>query len=227
MEYLFLEIPKRGDGGDDRGGASVENVTEKVPEVDYTTLQPDTPEAPRQTHKPIYLRTTTAPPPFATCALPLVPNKDYTAHIGSYQFGTTGHSRLEYLTARGKYRKRFDFSFEFKTNTEDGILFYSSDQSNIQFVSVFLKNAHVVFVFDAGHGLLNLRSDFMYNDNNWHSVEFSRDGSDGKLVIDNQLADGGKTQNNTTKLELHPPFYLGGINQEQKNAIQPKLVCCN
>lgn len=153
------------------------------------------------------------PLPFDTCVLPLEPAKD-DIQEGSYQFGASGRSWLEYYIARGKFRKHFDFSFEFKTNAEEGVLFYASDQIHSQFVGVFLKNAHVVFVFDGRHGLLRLRSNAMYNDNKWHSVIFSRYGPDGKLVIDDELVDLGKTSGNTIKVELNTPFYLGGFNPE-------------
>lgn len=62
-----------------------------------------------------------------------------------FRLGTTGESRLEYANARGKFRKDFDFTFEFKTTAEEGILFYAADKNNDHFVSVFLKHAHVIF----------------------------------------------------------------------------------
>lgn len=180
-------------------------------------------ESPTHTYRPPLL-----PLPFDSCALPLEPAKD-DIQEGSYQFGASSRSWLEYYVARGKFRKHFDFSFEFKTNAEEGVLFYASDQIHSQFVSVFLKNGHVIFVFDGRHGLLRLRSNAMYNDNKWHNVIFSRLGSDGKLVVDDVSVDRGKTSGNTIKVEFNAPFYLGGFNPDYDANVSSVLVSiiCN
>lgn len=64
----------------------------------------------------------------------------------------------------------------------------------------------------------------MYNDNKWHTVEFSRNGPEGKLVIDGEHVDGGRTIGNTVKVELNIPFYLGGINPDHENEVLRSLV---
>lgn len=79
-------------------------------------------------------------------------------------------------------------------------------------------------MFNGGRGLLRLRSSSIYNDNNWHSIVFSRDGSNGKMVIDESDVASGSTPKPTVEVKMSTPFYLGGVNSDYKHEIFPKLV---
>lgn len=69
---------------------------------------------------------------------------------------------------------------------------------------------------------LTLESTNTYNDNNWHTLIFSKELHTVKLVIDDFTIDGRVDQ--ITKLEVKPPFYIGGLNPNELN-ILPDLVC--
>lgn len=79
-------------------------------------------------------------------------------------------------------------------------------------------------MFNGGRGLLRLRSNSIYNDNNWHSIVFSRDGSNGKMVIDELDVSTGSTPKPTLEVKMSTPFYLGGVNLDYKQEIFSKLV---
>lgn len=57
--------------------------------------------------------------------------------------GTQQESRLEFSTPRGKYKKNFDFRFEFRTKETEGILLYVSNRAHEQYVAVYLLEGHV------------------------------------------------------------------------------------
>lgn len=63
----------------------------------------------------------------------------------------------------------------------------------------------------------------VYNDNEWHVVDFSRDGAEGKLVIDGGALN-GKLAHKTPSLDLRIPFYLGGIHPNDNNTVLLNLV---
>ena len=65
---------------------------------------------------------------------------------------------------------RVDLNFRFKTRKEYGILFYAAELSHSDFISLYMKDGHVVFVFDLGNGPAVLRSSRIYNDGLWHNV---------------------------------------------------------
>lgn len=62
-----------------------------------------------------------------------------------------------------------------------------------------------------------------YNDNEWHLVEFSREGVEGKMVIDGGDLS-GRIPHKSPALDLHIPFYLGGIQPDDYNLVLPNLV---
>lgn len=70
---------------------------------------------------------------------------------------------------------------------------------------------------------LILKSQMSYNDNEWHLVEFSREGVEGKMVIDGGDLS-GRIPHKSPALDLHIPFYLGGIQPDDYNLVLPNLV---
>lgn len=50
---------------------------------------------------------------------------------------------MEYPHARGKYRKNFSFSLEFRTEQPDGLLFYAANADRDHYVAVFLWRGKV------------------------------------------------------------------------------------
>lgn len=72
--------------------------------------------------------------------------------------GTQQESRLEFSTPRGKYKKSFDFRFEFRTKETEGILFYVSNRVHEQYAAVYLLEGNVsrirsfIVIFKSVHG---------------------------------------------------------------------------
>ncbi|XP_060535680.1 laminin subunit alpha [Cylas formicarius] len=209
-----------GDGGFDFLPKEKEVKTEKTPEeAEIFTVPPAAiPRGPIGRVPP-----TTPKPIYEGCALPVEPAPEDLKSSG-YRFGSQPSSRLEFNTPRGKFRKSFDFSMEFKTTEPNGILFYVSDsKTHRDYAALYLEGGFVIFTFKGEQGPpLLLRSQLTYNDNEWHLVEISRDGSDGKLVIEGGALT-GKILQKTTSLGLHIPFYLGGLHPDDYNYVQSNL----
>ncbi|CAG9821860.1 unnamed protein product [Phaedon cochleariae] len=196
-------------------------VTEIVPRVRTTVA----PRGPVGSPPP----TTPKPPPVEGCALPTDPVQESVQVVG-YRFGTADQqSRLEFSTPRGKYKKSFDFRFEFRTRETEGILFYVSDSTRVpsqehkHYAAVYLMGGHVIFSFKGEADALVIKSANVYNDDKWHLVEFNREQSNGKLVIDEQDIQTGTTEGKTPILDLHVPFYIGGLNPDHYNSVQVNL----
>lgn len=60
--------------------------------------------------------------------------------------------------------ERSEFSVEFKTTAEDGVLMYVDDQkpSPIDFLAIYMKNGHLVYAFNPGSGPAVVRSPLKY-----------------------------------------------------------------
>ncbi|CAH1115894.1 unnamed protein product [Psylliodes chrysocephalus] len=211
----------RGDGGND--------FRRPINEVDFTlpVTEVITTEVPPRrvgTLPPV----TSPPPPTDKCALPLSPVQENVQQVG-YRF-VNQDSRLECNSPRGKYKKNFDFRFHFKTKETEGILFYISDssarvsaQEHKHYAAVYLSGGQVVFSFRGDGDALIIKSKGIYNDSKWHLVEFNREQGNGKLVIDDEDISTGSLGNKPLMLDLHIPFYIGGLNPDHYNSVQMNL----
>ncbi|XP_017779043.1 PREDICTED: laminin subunit alpha isoform X2 [Nicrophorus vespilloides] len=217
--YNESDIPKRGDGGIDTGGSEEEDLPKPEEELEDDLIPQTT--TPWPTPRPRPTVTTETP---SACALPIDPKIIYDDHLsGSYRYGTEKDSRLEYNTARGKYRKQFDFNLEFKTLSKNGIIFYVADNAHHNFVSLFMLDGELHYTFNIGTGPAKIVSKVKWNDNVWHEVMISREGLNGKLVIDNEHVVEGKAPGHATKMELFPPYYLGGVAPKDLNSVMGNL----
>ncbi|KAB0790802.1 hypothetical protein PPYR_15312 [Photinus pyralis] len=237
-EPYIAGIPQRGDGGRE----SKPLIPEKKPEVAtervefHTVRAPDPPtttllsvfgEVPEieseefpEVVPPVHVAPVTVPPteppvPKPSCVLPMVPAIDVTSPTRAFKYSRDKQSRTEYNTTRGRMRKHYDFTFEFKTTALDGIIFYVTNPTVIQHVALYLKEGRVVYSFNGGTGAAVLRSDGTYNDGEWHHVNISRIGPEGKLIIDDQVVIEGRTPKNISTIQLYPPYYVGGVPQSK------------
>lgn len=74
---------------------------------------------------------------------------------------------------------------------------------------------------------LILISDDTYNDDEWHLVEFGREGPNAKLAIDDKFTKDGKLINDIQKLEISIPFYIGGLKPQDYTIVSKILVTNN
>ncbi|CAG9771124.1 unnamed protein product [Ceutorhynchus assimilis] len=211
----------RGDGGID----FLPKEPKPEPQPESTPQpKPAEPELPVLPRAPIgRVPITTPKPVHQGCALPLEPAEENIQQSGN-RFGTQPGSRIEFNTPRGKFRKNFDFSLEFKSSFANGIIFYVSDlKSHTHYASLLLQDGYLIFTFKGEHATpLILRSQLTYNDNEWHIIEFSRDGAEGKMVIDGRDLS-GRIPHKTPSLDLHIPFYVGGVPLEDYDKVLPNL----
>lgn len=130
-----------------------------------------------------------------------------------FKFGDTLTSRHEYLDWKS-LRVKANIEIEFKTTSSGGIMLYATDRRKTDFISLIMKDGHLVFSFDCGSGALNLETDQKYNDGKWHTVEFGRNQKTGKISVDGGTAKVGTSPGPTQSLNLRDPFFVGGINPD-------------
>ncbi|KAJ8039994.1 Pikachurin [Holothuria leucospilota] len=102
---------------------------------------------------------------------------------------------------------------EFKTSSEDGILFWNSDGSD--FIGVGLSGGRVVFTFDLGSGPAYVFSNSRITLEEWHKVLATRTGQSGQLAIDDELIpSSGQVQGASVGLGVGSRTYVGGVPAE-------------
>jgi hypothetical protein len=57
--------------------------------------------------------------------------------------GTVAGSRQEYGTNSGRIKMKYEFSLEFKTSFEEGVMFYVGDDRHIDFIALYMKGGKV------------------------------------------------------------------------------------
>lgn len=174
------------------------------------------PTPPPTTEKTPEEETTVTPAPPTTvdqCRLPYVPAVDLDTE-NAWRFGTVRNSRLEYRSLRGRYKDDYNFQIDVKTLADDGIIFYAAKLDSPDVIAVYLDDGKVNYKFDCGSGPAVLTSSSRINDNQWHTVVFTRQGNFGELIVDEDQAVSGYSQGNIKTIDVSPPFYVGGILPE-------------
>uniref|UniRef100_A0A672UZ23 Laminin subunit alpha-4 n=1 Tax=Strigops habroptila TaxID=2489341 RepID=A0A672UZ23_STRHB len=138
------------------------------------------------------------------CHLPMNPKA--TEH--AYQYGGTANSRQEFDHIPKDFTQ---FSISLKTHSSHGMIFYVSDQKETNFMALFVAHGRLVFMFNAGHQKIRIKSQEKYNDGLWHNVIFIRGKNIGRLVIDGLRVLEEPFSGIADTWQVTEPLYIGGV----------------
>uniref|UniRef100_A0A8C0B563 Laminin subunit alpha-4 n=1 Tax=Buteo japonicus TaxID=224669 RepID=A0A8C0B563_9AVES len=138
------------------------------------------------------------------CHLPMNPKA--TEH--AYQFGGTANSRQEFDHIPKDFTQ---FSISLKTHSSHGMIFYVSDQKETNFMALFVAHGRLIFMFNAGHQKIRIKSQEKYNDGLWHNVIFIRGKNIGRLIIDGLRVLEEPFSSNANTWQVTEPLYIGGV----------------
>uniref|UniRef100_A0A8D2NTU0 Laminin subunit alpha 4 n=1 Tax=Zosterops lateralis melanops TaxID=1220523 RepID=A0A8D2NTU0_ZOSLA len=138
------------------------------------------------------------------CHLPMNPKA--TEH--AYQFGGTANSRQEFDHIPKDFTQ---FSISLKTHSSHGMIFYVSDQKETNFMALFVAHGRLIFMFNAGHQKIRIKSQEKYNDGLWHNVIFIRGRNIGRLIIDGLRVLEESFDGNANTWQVTEPLYIGGV----------------
>ncbi|XP_072711808.1 laminin subunit alpha-4 isoform X3 [Ciconia boyciana] len=141
------------------------------------------------------------------CHLPMNPKA--TEH--AYQFGGTANSRQEFDHIPKDFSERAQFSISLKTHSSHGMIFYVSDQKETNFMALFVAHGRLIFMFNAGHQKIRIKSQEKYNDGLWHNVIFIRGKNIGRLIIDGLRVLEEPFGSNANTWQVTEPLYIGGV----------------
>ncbi|OPJ73168.1 laminin subunit alpha-4 [Patagioenas fasciata monilis] len=141
------------------------------------------------------------------CHLPMNPK----AIEHAYQFGGTANSRQEFDHIPKDFNERAQFSISLKTHSSHGMVFYVSDQKENNFMALFVAHGRLVFMFNAGHQKIRIKSQEKYNDGLWHNVIFIRGKNIGRLIIDGLRVLEEPFSSNANTWQVTEPLYIGGV----------------
>lgn len=104
-----------------------------------------------------------------------VKGNEETVDESAYRFNGEGYSVLQHVSISTYNKYQFSVAFKFKTYDDNAVLFVAVSNHKDQYVSILLRDGHVVFQIGyGGESQLEMSSSRRYNDGNWTSVEASR-----------------------------------------------------
>lgn len=179
------------------------------PSADITTLRP----------KPTYTDDQKHP----LCVLPVIPDYDVDFESAGYRFGTSPQSFIKIDSAAESTKTAYDFSLTFRTARQNGLLFYAADDRHTDFVSIYLKDGYLNYMFScAGSPALSIVSKKQYDNNEWHILQFSRNRRDLTLKISGEEKT-GELKNKCRNMELKPSYFVGGSDEKSLEDIELNL----
>uniref|UniRef100_A0A673KDQ8 Laminin, alpha 4 n=1 Tax=Sinocyclocheilus rhinocerous TaxID=307959 RepID=A0A673KDQ8_9TELE len=156
----------------------------------------------------------------ASCYLSSRPRVTRHAH----HYGGFAHSRHEY-TGIASFFILSHFSLSLKTQSAFGLIFYLTDESEENFMALFLTHGRLVFTFSSGQNQVRIRSKEKYSDGQWHDIIFIRSVNTGRLIIDGLTVLEDRAPGGNTSLLVQDPLFVGGVPPDQaKKNIQKTSV---
>ncbi|XP_050541070.1 laminin subunit alpha [Daktulosphaira vitifoliae] len=155
---------------------------------------------------------TTKPTPQNLCTLPIVPrdDPDMTKDSG-YRFGNMIGSRFEYDNMILKPKNiSSELSVDIKTTSSEGIIFFGQKLESSDMIAVYLSEGKVYYQLSCDSIPATIIAQMPVNDGEWHTVKWSRSNTKAELFVDGTLV--GSSNTADCKLDITPPFYLGGTN---------------
>ncbi|XP_053096922.1 basement membrane-specific heparan sulfate proteoglycan core protein isoform X13 [Pangasianodon hypophthalmus] len=104
---------------------------------------------------------------------------------------------------------------EINTLSPDGLILWQGVESGDQgkgkdFISLGLKNGHLVFSYQLGSGEAEILSKERINDGHWHKITAVRTGKQGYIQVDDRTAQHGQSPGRSVMVNTKGSIYLGG-----------------
>ncbi|CAB4023299.1 Hypothetical predicted protein, partial [Paramuricea clavata] len=179
-----------------------------------TPTTPTTPAEPTTTPtEPITTPTT----PLTTLTPTTTPTTSTSQCSPKFEYSdsmaVTGRGYAQYRVTEKGFGLRGGLSFEFRTFASHGILFYSANSEQTDFISCYLQDGKVTFGFNTGSGDIFLTADNVVNDGTWKKVTIYRDKVKAQLTVDG-IDVNGVGNPGATVINGIPYLYFGGYKTE-------------
>ncbi|NXI50136.1 LAMA3 protein, partial [Chloroceryle aenea] len=128
----------------------------------------------------------------------------------AYLFGNTPNSFIAYVFPPPASTDRLHFSVDVRTRSSRGLIVFMEERSEDSYIALHISKGHFVFSLGSGGKRIKIKSSIKYNDGQWHTVVFSVDGKNIRLVVDGLRTQHGRLATNSA-LSIKPPIYVGGL----------------
>ncbi|XP_030366805.1 laminin subunit alpha-3 isoform X3 [Strigops habroptila] len=128
----------------------------------------------------------------------------------AYLFGNIPNSFISYMFSPLSSTDRLRFSVDVRTRSSRGLIVFMEERSDESYMALHISKGRFVFSLGSGGTHIKLKTSIKYNDGQWHTVVFSTDGENIRLVVDGLRAQHRRLPTNSA-ISIKPPIYVGGL----------------
>uniref|UniRef100_A0A8B9ZDD0 Laminin subunit alpha 3 n=1 Tax=Buteo japonicus TaxID=224669 RepID=A0A8B9ZDD0_9AVES len=124
------------------------------------------------------------------------------------------------------FHYRLHFSVDVRTRSSRGLIVFMEERSEDSYMALLISKGHFVFSLGSEGKRIKIKTSIKYNDGQWHTVVFSTDGKNVRLVVDGLRAQHRRLETSSA-ISIKPPIYVGGLPslKRQKIAINSFKGC--
>uniref|UniRef100_A0A8U7MMF2 Laminin subunit alpha 3 n=1 Tax=Corvus moneduloides TaxID=1196302 RepID=A0A8U7MMF2_CORMO len=119
------------------------------------------------------------------------------------------------------FHYRLHFSVDVRTRSSRGLIVFMEESSEDSYMALHISKGRFVFSLGSGEKQIKVKTSIKYNDGQWHTVVFSTDGKNARLVVDGLRAQHRRLATNSA-ISIKPPIYVGGLPSLKKQNIPMK-----
>ncbi|XP_010185007.1 PREDICTED: laminin subunit alpha-3-like, partial [Mesitornis unicolor] len=128
----------------------------------------------------------------------------------AYLFGNTPNSFISYMFSPPSSTDRLHFSVDVRTRSSRGLIVFMEEESADSYMALHISKGCFVFSLGSGGRRIKIKTSIKYNDGQWHTVVFSTDRKNARLVVDGLRAQHRRLATNSA-ISFKPPVYVGGL----------------
>ncbi|XP_009704443.1 PREDICTED: laminin subunit alpha-3-like, partial [Cariama cristata] len=136
----------------------------------------------------------------------------------AYLLGNTPNSFMSYMFSPPASADRLHFSVDVRTRSSRGLIVFMEEVSEDSYMALHISKGRLVLSLGSGGKRTKIKTSLKYNDGQWHTVVFSTDGKNVRLVVDGLRAQHGRLATNSA-VSIKPPIYVGGLPSPKRQNI--------
>uniref|UniRef100_A0A8B9NMD6 Laminin subunit alpha 3 n=1 Tax=Accipiter nisus TaxID=211598 RepID=A0A8B9NMD6_9AVES len=136
----------------------------------------------------------------------------------AYLLGNIPNSFISYMFSPLSSTERLHFSVDVRTRSSRGLIVFMEERSEDSYMALLISKGHFVFSLGSEGKRIKIKTSIKYNDGQWHTVVFSRDGKNVRLVVDGLRAQHRRLETNSA-ISIKPPIYVGGLPSLKRQKI--------
>lgn len=108
--------------------------------------------------------------------------------------------------------------------SSDGLILLNTQLNGPDFIAIALRGGRVELWYDLGQGAFNITSQVSLSLNEWHTIQVSRSGRVGELMVDDNPSVSGISPGYFTLLQLSSDLYVGGAPMPSSLPVQLRTL---